>query len=302
MSRKAVSLILILSLLVSVLAGTLLIQNATKVLIVRGDTVTNGNTIIDGNPDANVTITSPESKVYNTDNVTLAFTIESNAPPQEDFSGSLFDIFLRHGCALDYDTSKLVNLIVNTNLLDDFPDNPSVALSNLGNNLYGGNVSLTDLSQGPYNITVWVRAEQDYLSYGVPVGSVFATVSFNIDSIPPNISIISPETKVYNTSDVPLDFTVNKTVSQISYSLDGQENITAIGNMTLLSGGAHNVTVYATDEAGNVGSSQIITFTIALAPLVRIEPFPTATVAAVSGALIAIACVGLFLYLRKNKH
>lgn len=198
----------------------------------------------------------------------------------EYFSGRLFDLFLRHGCALDYDTSKLVNLIVNTNLLDEFPDNPSVALSNLGNNLYGGNATLNDLSQGPRNITVWVRAEQDYLSYGVPVGSVFTTVSFNIDSIPPNITILSPETKTYNTSEVPLEFTVNKTFSQISYSLDGHENITATGNMTLtrLSDGAHNLTVYATDEAGNVGVSEKITFNIAK----ESEPFPTITVVVVT--------------------
>ena len=240
-------------------------------------------------------------RTYNENNVILAFTIESNAPPLEDFSGSLFDLFLRHGCALDYDTSKLVNLIANTNLLDDFPDTPSVALSNLGNTLYGGNASLTDLSQGPHNITVWVRAEQNYLSYGVPVGSVFTTLSFNIDSIPPNISILSPETKAYNTSDVPMDFAVNKTVSQISYSLDGHGNITAVGNMTLtqLPNGPHNVTVYAIDEAGNVGSSQTISFIIAK-PEAR--SFPTAIVAAVSGVSAVVVVAGLLVYFKKRKH
>ncbi len=299
MSKKAIALTLILSLLVSVLAGTLLIQNGARTFIVQGDITSNNNTIINGNTNANVTIQSPENnKTYNENNVTLAFTIESDVVPMENFSGGLFDLFLRHGCALDYDTSKLVDLIVNTNLLDEFPENVSVALSDIGNS-YVGNATLTDLSQGPHNVTVWIRADSFWLSYSCYVWSIFATVSFNIDSIPPNISILSPETKAYNTSDVPLDFTVNKTVSQISYSLDGHENITTTGNMTLtqLSDGAHNVTVYATDEAGNVGTSQTINFTIT-----KPEPFPTVPVAVASMVIVAVACVGILLYLRKNRH
>jgi len=295
--RKTSALTIILSLLVSVLAGSLIIQNDAKTFIVQGE-ISNINTIIKGNPNANITIQSPENKTYNENNVKLAFTIESNAPPLADFRGRLFDLFLTYGCVLDYDTSKL---IANTNLLDNFLDNPSVTLSNLGNTLYGGNASLTDLSQGPHNITVWVRVEQNYLSYSVPEGFVFTTLSFNIDSIPPNISILSPETKAYNTSDVPMDFAVNKTVSQISYSLDGHENITAVGNMTLtqLPNGPHNVTVYAIDEAGNVGSSQTISFIIAK-PEAR--SFPTAIVAAVSGAAAMVVVAGLLVYFKKRKH
>jgi len=47
--------------------------------------------------------------------------------------------------------------------------------------------------------------------------------------------------------------------------LDGQENVTIAGNTTLvgLSSGVHNVTVYACDDAGNVGSLETLTFTVA---------------------------------------
>jgi len=284
----------ILMLLLSVVAGTL-IQNGARTFIVQGDTISNGNTIIDGNANANVTIQSPENKTYNENNVTLAFAIESDVPPMEYFSGGPFDLFLRHGCALDYDTSNLVNLIVNTNLL---PENVSVALSNLGNR-YVGNATLTDLSQGPHNITVWVRADQFMMSYSYYEWAVFSTVSFTVDSIPPNILILSPESKAFNTSDVPLDFTVNEAFSQISYSLDGNENVTATGNMTLtrLSGGAHNVTVYATDEAGNIGASETIYFNVELP-----EPFPTTLfVVAGSGASVAIIGVGLLVCFKKKR-
>jgi hypothetical protein len=297
LKRKALTLTLILSLLVSVLAGALLIQNAARTFTVQAET-SNSGTISEGSPSGNITIQSPENKTYNENNVTLAFTIESGAQPVEYFNGTLFSLYLRHGEALDYDTSKLINLMWHTNLLDEFPFSPFLTLSNLGNNLYVGNSTLTNLSQGSHNITIWIRAEKNYLSYGVRVGYVLTTVSFNIDSTPPHVTILSPESKAYNTSDVPLDFTVNETASQITYSLDGQENITAAGNMTLtrLSNEAHNVTVYAADEAGNMGASETVTFTVAVP-----EPFPLVPVAVASVAVVAVVIAGLLLYFKKRK-
>jgi hypothetical protein len=298
LKRKALTLTVILSLLVSALAGTLLIQNATRTFNVQAET-SNSNTISEGSPSGNITIQSPENKTYNENNVTLAFTIESGAQPVEYFNGTLFSLYLRHGEALDYDTSKLINLMWHTNLLDEFPFWPFLTLSNLGNNLYVGNTTLTNLSQGSHNITIWIRAEKNYLSYGVRVGYVLTTVSFNIDSTPPHVTILSPEPKVYNASDVPLDFTVNETASQITYSLDGQKNITAAGNMTLpqLSNGAHNVTVYAADEAGNMGASETATFIVA-----KPEPFSLVPVAVASVTVVAVVIAGLLFYFKKRKH
>jgi hypothetical protein len=58
------------------------------------------------------------------------------------------------------------------------------------------------------------------------------------------------------------------------------------------------VTVYATDEAGNIGASQAINFTID-----KPKPFPTAIVVAVSGAsAVAVVGAGLFVYFKKRKR
>jgi hypothetical protein len=89
LKRKALTLTLILSLLVSALAGTLLIQNGPGTFIVQAET-SNSNTISEGSPSGNITIQSPENKTYNENNVTLAFTIESGAQPVEYFNGTLF--------------------------------------------------------------------------------------------------------------------------------------------------------------------------------------------------------------------
>jgi N-acetylneuraminic acid mutarotase len=118
-------------------------------------------------------------------------------------------------------------------------------------------------------------------------------------TVPPLISVVSPENKNYTSSDVPLTFTLNRPVVWMGYSLDGQETVTVSGNTTLsgLSSGLHNVTVYARDEFGNNEASKIITFTVE-----ESGPFPTALVAAASGASIAVIVVGLLVYFKKRKR
>jgi hypothetical protein len=163
---------------------------------------------------------------------------------------------------------------------------------------------LTNLTDGSH--TLVVRADstgvvRNWISstvYSVPIDSVFATVNFALDSTPPKVSFLSAE-KAYTTSEFPLNFTVNEAVCKISYVLDGQENVTVAGNTTLanLPYGEHNVTVYATDNVGNIGS-ETITFTIAEP---EPEPFPT-TLAAASTIAVAVVGVGLRLYFKKRKR
>ena len=100
-------------------------------------------------------------------------------------------------------------------------------------------------------------------------------------------------------SDVPLTFTVSEAVTEVSYSLDGQSNVTVAGNTTLsgLPVGEHNVMVYAWDAAGNTGVSQTITFTIT-------EPksFPVVPVAAASVAVAASVSAAILVYFKKRER
>jgi hypothetical protein len=117
-----------------------------------------------------------------------------------------------------------------------------------------------------------------------------------LDTTPPNVSALSIENKTFVNSTVPLDFTVNDLVTQISYSLDGHDNVTIAGNTTLtgLSNGEHYITVYYTDIAGNVGTSETSYFTVEV-------PFPTMLVAA-SVITVAVVGIGLLVYFKKRKH
>jgi hypothetical protein len=153
---------------------------------------------------------------------------------------------------------------------------------------FRGELNLTD---GPHSVFVKT----------VTVGSACAVVYFTVE-IPPLIAVLSPENKTYDTSNVMLNFTLNKEVTTITYCLDRLQNVTITGNTTLpkLSNGPHNIVIYAwktwTDSQETVGASETVYFTISEA-----EPFPTGP--AISAiALAAVIGVGLLLYLKKCKH
>jgi hypothetical protein len=125
------------------------------------------------------------------------------------------------------------------------------------------------------------------------------TQTMTFPLILPNVTLLLPDNDVFNTSDVQLDFVVDRPVSQIEYCLDGKANVTIVGNTTLsgLPNGYHNVTVYAMDEAGKTGASETVFFTVTEPP----EPFPTTLVIA-SVITVVIVGSGLIVYFKKRKH
>ena len=102
-----------------------------------------------------------------------------------------------------------------------------------------------------------------------------------------SFEIISPQNKIYNVTYVSLNFTVPQSTKLVRYSLDGQENVTVFGNLTItdLANGAHNITIYADDPFGNTQSSEKIVFNID-AP----EPFPIIPVVFASIVTIVVGC------------
>jgi len=92
------------------------------------------------------------------------------------------------------------------------------------------------------------------------------TVHAHADTTSPTISIVSPENKTYTANIVSLIFTVDELTDWMGYSLDGQDNVTVIGNTTLtgLLDGSHYVVVYANDTAGNMGASSTVYLTVLL--------------------------------------
>ncbi len=83
----------------------------------------------------------------------------------------------------------------------------------------------------------------------------------NGDTTPPKIAVLSPENKIYTTSSVPLEFTIDKSTIWMAYQIDNGRNVTITGNTTItLSDGNHNITMYAADSNYNNGASNTVYF------------------------------------------
>jgi len=197
---------------------------------------------------------------------------------------------------------------------------------------------LTGIPEGIQRINVTVTEWGIYLSRQGPEFYLFSLASTQSawfvvkKSPPPIISDISLKNKTYNETTVPLIFNVNQDASSsissnlsgLAYSLDNQANSTITGNTTLtgLSSGMHNITIYAWDEAENVGVSETVFFTVATptaSPTPEPTVVPTLTPSPTSGdnhtgdftlpmvlavlvvILVAVA-VGLLVYFRKRKR
>lgn len=124
----------------------------------------------------------------------------------------------------------------------------------------------------------------------------FSTVHFTKDLVPPRISFLSPPNRTYDSHDVELGFTVTEATSKILYCLDGATNQSVTGslNLTGLSEGSHNVTLWAFDLAGNPAEPKTQTFNVDLP-----EPFPT-TLVVVPISIVLIVGVSLFVFSRKK--
>ncbi|MDI9578909.1 MAG: hypothetical protein QM398_12345 [Thermoproteota archaeon] len=171
------------------------------------------------------------------------------------------------------------------------------------------NITLPILEQGQHTLTAYYG----YQIPGTPNNpsleryEVFAysTVEFTVknkDATPPEITVESPTHNTTYTEQVQLTFTLNETATWTGYSIDGNETVTIHGNnynVTLadLTEGTHNITVYAQDQEGNIGTSENITFTVAFP---KTEPFPTLTIAAPT--IVALVLISLLIYFKKHKH
>jgi hypothetical protein len=279
--KRAIALFLVLTLLMLALVG----MRSAELVMAEPDALAESPVI---------TIVSPENKTQATNNITLFFDVRV---------GNVIDSRIN--------SSELLSM-VNINAvyyLGDWQQNRTYVDGE--NKTYGDfkrivvqslafSCDLTGVPEGNHVILVQATEEvpnPDLLFLPVEYTS-YEFVNFTIDTTPPSVLILSPEASTYDTSEVPLDFAVNESFSQVAYSLDGQGNVTVSGNMTLtgLADGAHNIVVYAWDVGGNVGASETVHFSIK-----QPEAFPTLLVVAIV-VIVVVVCLLLLLYLRRRRR
>jgi hypothetical protein len=279
--RRAIALFLILALLILTVVG----MQSTKLVMAESDALAEPPVI---------TIVSPENKTQATNNITLSFNVRAGDVVDPRINSSEL-LSMMNVNAVYYWGDWQQNRTYVDGENSTYADFKRIAVQSLA-----FSCALTEVPEGNHVILVQATEEvpnPDLLFLPVEYTS-FAFVNFTIDITPPSVLILSPAASTYDTSDVPLNFTVNESVSQVTYCLDGQGNVTVSGNMTLtgLSDGAHNIIVYAWDDAGNVGASETVYFSIK-----QPEAFPTLLVVAIV-VVVAVVCGLLLIYLRRRKR
>lgn len=158
-------------------------------------------------------------------------------------------------------------------------------------------IPLSNLADGNHSIRVY--SVDDAGNIGVS-----ETVNFFVDT-PPNVAVLLPQNVTYNSTSIPLNFTLDQLVKQISYSLDAQNNLSIAGNTTItdLPSGSHNLTVYAIDETDNIGASETIYFTMH-EPTISNEDDTSSdsNILLVSVVIITAISIIVVVYIWKRKH
>jgi hypothetical protein len=170
--------------------------------------------------------------------------------------------------------------------------------------VYNGELNLRDAPEGNQSIVVTVEGtvahvNNQHLHYYIATSS--AALYFLVDSVPPQVSILGMNKTFAEGCEVPLNFALSEPAVNMQYSLDGAENVTTSCNSTLsgLTVGAHNVTVYVWDEAGNMGKSETVVFTV-VAPEQQMRFSVEFLVVVVAVGTIVCLVVFLFLSVRKK--
>ena len=90
----------------------------------------------------------------------------------------------------------------------------------------------------------------------------------NYGTVPPKLTLLSPENKTYASNNVSLILSVNRPTNWIRVSLNGKENMTLSEDNVLsgLSEGEHKLIIYINDTFGNEIASDNILFSIDTKP------------------------------------
>ncbi len=242
--------------------------------------------------------------VFPLDNVSLAFTITK---PDVGKSGGWIDESSNYAGLTGF-RNRVISVRVE---LDGQPDYYFMEVNSSLSSPFNSSLNLGNLEDGAHRVQVHASCEgvvlwADATSGGVQITSEQSirynasskTVYFTVDTTAPTMSVLSVENKTYETTEFLLKFAFGEPSLNLTYCLDGQENLTLTGNTTVinLEYGEHNLTAYARDEAGNVGASETIYFSVA-------QPLPeTPFMAAVVLASVVAISAGLLFYFRKRRH
>jgi hypothetical protein len=182
-------------------------------------------------------------------------------------------------------------------------------------------ITLTELSNGKHTFQVKGSVTGYYIAIGYADQSLdTGVINFSVGvGVAPKVAIF--RLAEYKTSQALVTFTLDRSDATISYSLDGQANVTLpqteatqIGNQYLynvtfsgLSDDMHILNAYATDSFGNTGSTianfRINTATPTSTEKPSFQPIQITNIAIIAGGVIdsaVIVSIALLIIYRKQ--
>jgi hypothetical protein len=164
-------------------------------------------------------------------------------------------------------------------------------------------LNVTDIPYGEHNLLIKAYGTLNFMENNgaLPLYGCLLNKTLSVDFFVrtnPIIMFPSRQNATFKTSSVPLNFTVDHSVTEMAYIIDGQDSVSIDGNTTLtgLSNGQHNVTVYATDSLGKTDVSAMQFF------YVDAPEFPVVPFVAVSAVVVVSAVAGVMVYFKKRKR
>ena len=134
-------------------------------------------------------------------------------------------------------------------------------------NMPGPTIS-TEGTYNPLEIMEWFEVKEEYNLVRVYYYRIEVLVVVPENSISSVIQVLSPKNITYDTSQVPLEYKVNRAFYTTTYSLDKQENITIVGSNSLagLEDGTHHLTVYINCTESTKNDYATVWFTVDTRP------------------------------------
>ena len=321
MSRKAVRLtVLVLAMLILMVAGGMFVNfgsaNPFSQAAYSGEMVAPAS----ANPPSVWILSPSNNQTIGKDQVVLTISAQVGQAPYT------LPSMVFHGLSLKYVSFKADWLdnetIINGTSTFEYKYNSSGTSEDFYDNFYPRiigsylcTLGLSNIPEGAHTISVnatergyyyFVEGGVSFHYYGFSK-STYDSINFTIDTTPA-ISFLSFDNTTIDSFDVPLNFTINQKVSQITYVMDRQPNITISGNTTItgLTNGKHQITLFATDETGHTGVSKTVNFVVAAKePDPQPELFPPTLVLAVFEVLIGVVITGavaLLVCRKKRRH
>jgi hypothetical protein len=241
---------------------------------------------VEDNWSQGVWIFSPLNTTYASDTLLLNVTAKRGFSPRE------------YNPLLKYSLNGEENVTVPASVTFVDMSIPDTIFSWLASyTLISGQISLPKLPEGTNSLTVYgIYNRAQGVDPKYPNMYDIQTIYFTVNNgVAPSVKLLQFGNVTYEKEDLPVDFAVNEPTSWMGYSFDGQDNVTVSGNFTLpeLSLGEHNVTVYAKDLLGNMGSSETTSFNV-------VEPMQTEPW--LLGVIVCAAAMGLtFLIYNRRK-